>query len=280
MTVRCPRCGTAYRHRGRSRPSADTTFRCARCRHVFEVTRDEPTLGGAEEDDAFVDEAPDRPRDEPAFTLGDDENTEDADDMDDRSTPAARRASPPEPAFDGAPPARFALRALLGITLGYAVLSIYLYTHPESVRHAVGGVPFLGPGLADTRVSPGNVQLTDVHGAYRRVKGDRLVFTIAATAINNARMPVRGIQVAGRIVGTKDDRQVVFCGAANRDVQDLSLREIALLQTIEPPREWTLGPGEQVSCLIVFTEPAPDLREFAVEVVAVQAPPRRRAQEG
>jgi len=58
-------------------------------------------------------------------------------------------------------------------------------------------------------------------------------------------------------------------------VQDLSLREIALLQTLEPPKEWTLAPGDQTGFLVVFAQPPTDLHEFGAEVVAVQAPPRR-----
>jgi hypothetical protein len=68
---------------------------------------------------------------------------------------------------------------------------------------------------------------------------------------------------------------VVFCGAAPRAVQDLSLREIALLQTLEPPKDWTLAPGGQADFLVAFTGPPPELKEFTAEVVAVQAPARR-----
>jgi len=260
VTVRCPRCGTTYRRPARTRFGAEATFRCAHCRHVFEATGEEPALTSGDDDLAL---------EEPAFTFGD----EDA--------PAAAVEQPPPAApARGTSTARFAVRALLTITLGYAVLSIYLYTHPERVRQSVGGVPFLGPSLVETRVNPASVQLADVHGEYQRVKGDRLVFVIGATAINNAQIPVRGIQLEGRIRGVKEDRQAVFCGAARRDVRDLSLREIALLQALEPPKDWALAPGEQASCLVVFTDPAGDLREFVAEVVAVQAPPRRRPQEG
>ena len=262
MTVRCPRCGTTYRRPARTRFGADATFRCARCRHVFEATGEEPAL--TSEDDEVLSE--DTFVDEPAFTFGD------------APPPAASEAR--APAARGTGVARFAVRALVAVTLGYAVLSIYLYTHPEAIRRTFGGVPVLGPSLVETRVNPASIQLADVHGEYQRVKADQLVFVISATAMNNAQIPVRGIQVEGRVQGEKEERQVVFCGAARRDVRDLSSREIALLQTLEPPRDWVLAPGEQASCQVVFTDPAADLRAFVVEVVAVQAPPRRRPQEG
>ena len=269
MTVRCPRCGTTYRRPARTRSRPDATFRCTRCRHVFDSTGEEPTLTAGGEDDIEPD---DEFVDEPAFTRDDDQE-------DDPVAATEKPARAPEPTLRGASPVRFAVRAVLIITLAYAVLSIYLYTHPESVQRAFGRVPFLGPGLVEARVNPGNIQLVDVRGAYQRVKGDRLVFVIDATAVNNARIPVRAIQVQGRVTGVKETRQAVFCGAARREVRDLSLREIALLQALEPPKDWSLAPGEQASCVIVFTEPAGDLHEFSAEVVAVQAPPRDRGGE-
>src|SRR5262249_29520990 len=125
-------------------------------------------------------------------------------------------------------PARFALRSLLGITLVYATLSVYIYTHPDTARDALARVPFLGTALMETRLSPASVELTNVAGVYQRVKGDRLVFVVSGTAFNNSPMPVKGVRVEGRIVGAREERQTVFCGAAPREIGDLSVREIAL----------------------------------------------------
>ena len=257
MTVECPRCGTLYRQPARSGLGADATYRCARCRHVFRASGDEPAM-------VFGDSA----EDEPSFAFDDE-----SDDATDDTAP-----EPPEPVPDRArmtSPARFAIRSLVLVTLGYAGLSVYLHTHPDVLRRALRGVPLIGTRLAETRLQPATIQLTNVRGEYDRVQGDRLVFVISGTAVNDSPVPVRSVQVEGRVVGARELRQVVFCGAAPREVHDLSLREIALLQTLEPPKDWTLGPGEQTSFLVVFPGPPTDLREFAAEVVAVQAPTRR-----
>src|SRR5207302_9831421 len=115
--------------------------------------------------------------------------------------------------------------------------------------------------------------------AYQRWKGDRLVFATSRTAITNAPVAVRGTQIEGRTSAAEEQRQVAFCGAAPRDVRDLSVREIALLQTLEPPKNWTVAPGEQTTFLVVFVGPPPNLREFAAEVLAVQGQARRRSQQ-
>jgi predicted Zn finger-like uncharacterized protein len=259
MTVECPRCGTLYRRPARSGLGGDATYRCARCRHVFRATGDEP---------AMVSE--DAPDDEPSFAFDDDDEDDAAPGV---TVPERPDPVPARTRMTGL--ARFAIRSLVLVTLLYAVLSVYLYTHPEVLRRALRGVPLVGARLSETRLQPATIQLTNVRGEYERVQGDRLVFVISGTAMNDSPVPVRSIQVEGRIVGAREVRQVVFCGAAPREVHDLSLREIALLQTLEPPKDWTLAPGEQTSFLVVFPGPPTDLREFAAEVVAVQAPTRR-----
>lgn len=273
MTVRCPRCGTLYRRPARFRHESDATFRCARCRHVFAPGEHEAGLGepSLEDDDRFSFAEEDKD-DEPAFEIA-------------PSPPPSPRPEPP-PADEEKPRAaepgmsstgRFALRSLLAVTLGYGVLSIYLFTHAEVARNLLAGVPVLGSRLVEARLHPSSIQLTGVRGTFQKVKGDRPVFVIAGTAINASALPTRAIQVEGRAIGANEERQVVYCGVAPRDLHDLTMREIALLQNLEPPRDWSLGPGEQTDFVVVFTAPPPDLRQFAVEVVSVQAPPRRRA---
>ena len=260
MTVLCPRCGTAYRRPARSGHVADATYRCARCRHVFEAVPEEPAVDDDEEPAT----------DDDRFAFGDERD----DAEEEEPTRAASEPEPRERAPRGGTPARFALRSLLGVSLAYAILSVYLYTHPQDARQMLRHIPLIGATLVETRLHPASIQLINVHGEYQRVLGDQLVFVILGTAVNGSPGPVKGIQVEGRIKGAEEQRQVVFCGAARPDVQNLSLREIALLQTLEPPKEWTLAPSEDTSFVVVFPGPPTDLKEFSAEVVAVQAPSR------
>jgi predicted Zn finger-like uncharacterized protein len=261
MIVHCPRCRTRYRVPSRSRGAAETTYRCARCRHVFTATAE----------DARPPAPPPVAELEPQPDVDEDDRFRMGDDTDDAEPPPA----PPEPAPPRTgTPARFALRAVLGVSLGYALLSVYLYTHPNVTSDLLSALPVVGEHLAETRLEPNSVQLADVRGSYERVQDDQLVFVITGTAINNAPVAVRAIQIQGRIVGAQEQRQVVFCGAAPRDVHELSAREIGLLQALEPPKEWALGPGEQSPFLVAFVGPPKDLKEFSAEVVAVRTPGR------
>lgn len=245
MTLHCPQCDTAYHVPAQL--GAHPTFRCSRCEHVFEA--DEalegsvaPSPGGTAADlesaDAAETEAPDTDDEEPVRT---------------------KRAV-----------GLFALRTLVGSTFLFALLSIYLFTHRGRVAGFLAEIPVVGPELTAKRLSPAHVQLTDVHGTYARVQGDALVFVVTGTAVNNAPVPVHAVEIQARISGTKEERQIVYAGAAPHDVRDLSAREIDLLQTLRPPRNWRLLPGEDGDFLVAFVDPPVPLKEFSAQVVAVE----------
>src|SRR5207245_6249694 len=90
-------------------------------------------------------------------------------------TPPRRRAAE-APRKPMKTPARFALRTLIGVTFLYALLSVYLRTHPDAVRAVFGRLPMIGTSRAEKRLDPSTVQLANVSGSYQRVKADHLVF--------------------------------------------------------------------------------------------------------
>ena len=268
MTVSCPSCGTRYKLPPRSRLGRNPTYRCTRCKHVFspEAEAEGPAVDDEEEETLAFD-GDDADDDSPVFTIAPSAPDDEEDEFDENAGPRPRRA-PSAPTPQSA--ARFATIAAIGVALIYGVLSIYLHTHPTETRTHFGNIPFIGDEMRETRLHPGLIQLADVRGEFLRVHGDRLVFVISGTAINNAPVPVAGIQVQGRVLGAEDRRQIVYCGAAPQDISELGTREIELLQTLKPSGEWLLRPGEQDRFLVAFVDPQLPLAEFAAEVVAVR----------
>jgi predicted Zn finger-like uncharacterized protein len=262
MTVSCPSCHTRYKLPPRSRLGRNPTYRCTRCKHVFSPDA-EAEAPAVEDDEDLGFDADD---DAPVFTIAPSAPDEEDDVLDDEAPSPRRRAIGTAPQST----ARFATIAGLGVALVYGVISIYLHTHPTEARALFGRIPLIGDEMRETRLHPGLIQLADVRGEFVRVHGDRLVFVISGTAINNAPVPVAGIQVQGRVLGAEDRRQVVYCGAAPQDISELGTREIELLQTLKPSGDWLLRPGEQDRFLVAFVEPALPLAEFLAEVVAVR----------
>ncbi len=265
MTVRCPKCSTRYRLPPRSTLGRNPTYRCTRCRHVFSPDEEAEAPSVDEPNDLDGDE--DDTDDAPVFTIEpsqpDPDEEEEPVTTSRRSTVVAAPAGPPSPI-------RAAIQTSVVVLIVYAVLSIYLHTHPAESRALLGTIPLIGEEMAETRLHPGHIQLTDVRGDFKRVHGDRLVFVVTGTAINNAPVPVAGVQIEGRLMGSEERRQIVYAGAAPQDVSELGIREIELLQTLKPSAEWLLRPGEQDRFLVAFVDPPLPLSEFVTEVLAVR----------
>jgi predicted Zn finger-like uncharacterized protein len=264
MIAACPECETRYRLPTGTKRGSRATFRCSRCEHVFSI--DEAVTGPIElGEGALVDDDPQ-----------DDSGVEEAELMGetDEAKPAKRKRAPKAAGAEqvsGPSAAQFGLRALFGVSLGYAVLAIYLYTHPQRLIATFGPLPIIGRYFADAQLGPGNIQLTEVKGEYRRVQGETPVFVISGVAINNAAVPVRALQIKGRVIGAREDSIVVFCGTQPHDIERYSIPELQMLQSLErPPTGWSLGPGQQTPFLVVFTSPPPALREFTAQVAGVQ----------
>ncbi len=252
MTVRCPGCRVTYRVSPQARPDDGQTFRCSRCERVF----------------ALDDEANASPDDT-------DLERDAADGADPDAAPPATGEDAEGVAGRPLSAGRFALRTLAGVTLVFTLLSIYVFTHRARVADLLGRLPVVGPDLAATRLAPGHVQLADVRGAYTRVAGDTLVFVVTGSAVNNAPVPVSAIEIEARVVGAREQRQRAYAGAAPHDVHGLSKREIDLLQSLQPPDDWRLSPGDDGAFLLAFVDPPVPLTEFSVEVASVL---RRRAR--
>jgi len=120
------------------------------------------------------------------------------------------------------------------------------------------------------------VHLQDVEGAYQQIKEDKTVFVVSGRAVNTSNKPLNGVQIesglydqAGHPIETKS----IYCGNAMslKIVKDLSTKEIALLQQLEPPKRFEIRPGESAAFSVVFLDPPAGLGEFTARVVAAQS---------
>jgi len=140
---------------------------------------------------------------------------------------------------------RFALRALLTVIVGYAILSVYAYTHPDTARELLASLPVLGPRMVETRLNPASIQLTNVHGQYQRVKGDQLVFVIVGTAIDNSPVPARAIQVEGASSARGSSARSSSAGRPRATFRSSRCARSRFSRPSNRPRTGRFGPGSR-----------------------------------
>jgi hypothetical protein len=111
-----------------------------------------------------------------------------------------------------------------------------------------------------------------VTGAYQRI-GTQTVFVISGRAVNTATVPLHGVQIAGKLIGSDGgllDQKVISCGnvISAKVLKDLTPQEVSILQKLNPPQHFTIGPGESSTFVIVFMDPPDAAAEFVTQAVA------------
>jgi hypothetical protein len=182
-----------------------------------------------------------------------------------------RRAQADEDAEESPGVARFALRALIAVTLSYAVLSVWASTHREQFQRQLGRIPLIGQHLAESSVNPNEVALRDVRGEYDYLKSGELAFVVRGTAVNLGRSPLRRVRVEGRVDGATELRQLASCTDAPADVRRTSRQMLLLMENVRETRPAVVPAGGSAACEVVFVDPPRPVTELSLAVVSVLA---------
>ena len=164
---------------------------------------------------------------------------------------------------------------LAALVIGYGILTLDLLNHPARAERLLAAVPIVGDVLAEDHLLQTRVQMQDVEGVYQQIKDDRLVFIVSGRAVNTAPASLKGVQIESALYdgsGKPLETKSIYCGNAMslKIVKDLSMKEISLLQRLEPPKRFEIRSGESAGFSVVFLNPPAGLREFTARVVAAQ----------
>lgn len=159
--------------------------------------------------------------------------------------------------------------------LSYGVLAGALLSDPDMSDRFVRGLPLIGNALGGDRHMYRKIALSDVKGAYQRIRDGKGIFVITGRALNTAPVGLQSVQIVGRLFddfGKELDKKVIYCGntISAKVLRDLTPRELSILQQVNPPRHFIIEPGESSTFVIVFLEPPKGTADFSVQVVAAQ----------
>ena len=165
---------------------------------------------------------------------------------------------------------------LLGlIVAGYAGFTFVASSYIEQTATVFSHLPVLGSLLDAERPSARQIDLIKMQGRFWHTKDGHRVFAIAGRAVNQATAPAQRIQIEGTLLGDSGQvlgQRLIFCGTetAPEVLASLSRRQVHILQSLMPPRQFWVAAGEGVDFLIAFTDPPDQVVEFSSRVVAAQ----------
>ncbi len=173
----------------------------------------------------------------------------------------------------------FSLKLLilvLGLVVsGYAAFTFLAFSNLEIAATSLSHVPVLGRMLDAERPSARHIALTKMRGGFWLTKDKQRIFAIAGRAINQAGTRAQSIQIEGTLLhanGQVLERRMIFCGTetAPEVLESLTRRQVNILQSLMPPKQFRVPAGKAVDFLITFTDPPSQIAEFSSRVIAAE----------
>ena len=157
----------------------------------------------------------------------------------------------------------------------FALVTAFNRAHPSATEGFVRQIPLLGGSvLRNNRLKDG-VLLQSLRGGYQSIQGNREVFVITGTALNQNPVTIRAVQISGESYNNQNEeieKQTIWVGNAISPsmVRGLSLQEIANLQRLPPLKTFEIPPGDSVQFAIVFLKTPKGMKDFGCKVIAAE----------
>ncbi len=157
----------------------------------------------------------------------------------------------------------------------FALVTAFNRAHPSATEGLVRQIPLVGSSvLRNNRLKDG-VLLQSLRGGYQSIQGNREVFVITGTALNQNPVTIRAVQLSGESYNNQNEKiekQTIWVGNAISPsmVRGLSLQEISNLQRLEPLKTFEIPPGDSVQFTIVFLKTPRGMKDFGCKVIAAE----------
>lgn len=222
---------------------------------------DEPQVLTLDQEDGSdaMDAEPDRPR--PDFEIDDD-----------FLIPPKREAPPPPLPDTKGSVVPFV--SLIGLILFAAGLVTLLHMiNPQPLDGLLRRIPWYGAAVFDSKHYQSTLVFESLVSGVRPVLNQTEVFVVSGKLVNRNDQSMRQIQIEAQLFdaeGKQVGRQVTFVGNAisPKILEDMSLREISLLQSLKPQSAYHIPPNGSADFTIVFPKPEAAVASFSCRVLA------------
>jgi predicted Zn finger-like uncharacterized protein len=158
----------------------------------------------------------------------------------------------------------------------FSFATAYNEVHPQSSEGIVGKIPLLGSSVLKNNHLKNGVLLQSLQANYQMIQGNREVFVVTGTALNQNPVVIREVRVAGQLYnqeGKEIEQQTIWIGNAisPKIVRGMTAQDISDLQRLKPLKTFEIPPGDSVPFTIVFLKPAKAAKDFRCEILSAES---------
>ncbi len=166
--------------------------------------------------------------------------------------------------------------ALFGLSIiFFSFATAYHQVHPQSSEGIVGKIPLVGSSVLKNNHLKNGVLLQSLQANYQMIQGNREVFIVTGTALNQNPIVIREVRVAGQLYnqeGKEIEQQTIWIGNAisPKIVRGMTAQDISDLQRLKPLKTFEIPPGDSVSFTIVFLKATKAAKDFRCEILSAE----------
>jgi len=157
----------------------------------------------------------------------------------------------------------------------FALVAAFNQAHPQATEGWVRQIPLIGTSVLKNNRLKDGVLIQSLRASYQSIQGNREVFVITGTALNQNPVTIRAVQISGQVFNDQNgeiEKQMVWVGNALSPniVRGLSTQEVANLQKLPPLKTFEIPPGDSAPFTIVFLKTPKGAKDFVCKVVAAE----------
>ena len=168
------------------------------------------------------------------------------------------------------------LVSLVGLAVFAFVLVTVIYqANPQPLDSLISRIPWYGSAVFDSKHFKRTLVCESLVSGVQPVLNHNEVFVVSGKLANRNDQGVHQVRIEARLFDAKGKelgQQTTFVGNAisAKIIQDMTLREISLLQSLKPQNNYQISPNGSANFTIVFPKPETSVESFSCRVVAAE----------
>jgi predicted Zn finger-like uncharacterized protein len=161
------------------------------------------------------------------------------------------------------------------LTLAFSLFTAFHYAYPQAMDGWIRKIPLLGGAVVRNAYLKNGVLLQSVRGSYQTIQGNREVFLVTGTAVNQNPVIIREVRIGGDSYGADGkiiEQQTMWIGNAisPKIVRGMTAQDIADLQRLKPLKSFDIPPGDSVPFTMIFLKSTKGIKEFTCQILGAE----------
>lgn len=158
----------------------------------------------------------------------------------------------------------------------FSLVTMTYQVDPVPLESVVRGIPWYGSAVFESSHFQNRLELESLASSFQNVLGEQSVVIISGKVLNRNPDTVANVRLEAQIYDAEGNplaTETVYLGNAlsTKTIQDMTTREIALLQSLKPQNLYRIEPNRAVPFTIVLPKPDKGVATFSCRVVSAES---------